>query len=89
MKGLPLSEHPQSLEDMYDAIRRWAEKERATRGEGEEPSAHPGRRRRERGWQTQEKAADDSAELHAGNASAEYAVNLLATGVSQALAKAG
>ena len=101
VKGLPEVEQPRTLEATYDAIRRWAEKERAFQATGGGGSSEGyGRRRKER--QNELKQEQPNARSGNGNSGSskdkekptaplteEHILNLMSQGVAQALAKAG
>ena len=89
IKGLPESEQPQTLADMHDVVRRWAERERTGQ-------PHLTRReRREQAYALQEKGRkavpkSSASAAHSGtvNVPIEYLQNLFQSGsIAQALMK--
>ena len=94
IKGLPDDIQPTSLESMYDAIRRWADKVRA--GQPNHDGHEGGRRRRER--HNELKVIQPSASTGTtststtstqGGATHEATLNMMTGGIAQALAKVG
>ena len=94
IRGLPDDIHPTNLESMYDATRRWADKERA--GQSNHDGNGGGRRRREGHNEvklTQPSAstgiASNSTTSIQGGATHEAILNMMTSGIAQALAKVG
>ncbi len=95
LKGLPSGEQPTTLELTYDSVRRWAEKERAGNTESSGGGGGRRNRRQERHYEVREldyskKPANHNADQPAAsNLSQEAILNLVSSGISQALSKAG
>ena len=94
IKGSPDDIQPTNLESMYDAIRQWADKERA--GQPNHDGHEGGRRRRERHNElkvTQPSASTGTASTSTtstqGGAAHEAIQNMMTSGIAQALAKVG
>ena len=102
IKGLPDDIQPTNLESTYDAIRRWADKERA--GQSNHDGHEGGRHRRERHNElkvtqpselkvTQPSASTGTTSTSTtstqGGATHEAFLNMVTSGIAQALAKVG
>ena len=80
IKGLPPREVPDTLEGMYEAIRRWCDKERAASDGAKD--ARWTRRRQDRVYEAKEGDSKQGSEQPK-----EEALNMLVQGLTQALGK--